>query len=70
VYLNYCGVPFFTLVCGVYVYWDEFCKKINFLLLDRKIKDYKKLKLNVQKLVPEIVRKSQLKQDHTSEISR
>ena len=46
-YLNYCGVPFFTLVCGVYVYWDEFCKKINFLLLDRKIKDYKKLKLNV-----------------------
>ena len=47
IYMNYIGVPVFTLICAVYVYWDELFKKINFLLLDRRIKEYKKLRMGV-----------------------
>lgn len=59
IYLNTFGIAAFTLVCVAYVYWDELFKKVSFLVLDRRIKEYKKLRSGVQKLVPEIVRKSQ-----------
>lgn len=69
IYLNYIGIPVFTLIFAAYVYWDELFDKIGFLLLDKRIKEYKKLRAGVQKLVPEIVRKFLLKKDHNVEIS-
>lgn len=57
-FLNYLGIPLLTAIFAFDVYWEEMFKKINFLLLDRRIKEYKKLRIGVQKLVPEIVRKA------------
>jgi hypothetical protein len=70
IYLNYIGIPVFTLIFAAYVYWDELSKKIGFLLLDKRIKEYKNDRAGVQKLIPEIVRKCQLKRDLNVELSR
>jgi hypothetical protein len=70
IYLNYLGIPVFTLIFAAYVYYDELYTKIGFLLLDKRIKEYKKLRTGVQKLIPEIVRKFQFKKDHNVELSR
>jgi hypothetical protein len=47
IYINYIGIPAFTLIFAVYVYWDELSKKIGFLLLDKRVKDYKNLRAGV-----------------------
>lgn len=69
IFLNYIGTPVFTLIFIAYVYWDELCDKVGFLMLDKRIKEYKKLRTGVQKLVPKIVLKFQLKKDNHVEIS-
>jgi hypothetical protein len=69
-YLHVVGIPIFTLISLVYTYWDELYKRVSFLVLDRRIKEYKKLTGCVKKLVPEIVVKMQKNSDHAIEISR
>lgn len=68
-FLSYINLPIFTLIFVAYVYQDELFDRIGFLLLDKRIKEYKKLRAGVQKLIPEIVRKFTTKKDHNIELS-
>jgi hypothetical protein len=43
--LSILGVPVTTFICVVYIYWDEFFNKLGFLVMDRRIKEYKKMRL-------------------------
>jgi len=47
----------FTIVWSIYGYLDEFHKKTTFLVLNRRIKEFKFLKNLIQRLVPESIRK-------------
>ncbi len=69
-YLNILGIPIFTLICAVYVYWDEVHKKVSFIVMDRRIKMYRKLRNGVLRLIPEIVRLSLQKKDHVVSIDK
>jgi hypothetical protein len=60
-YLVAAAIPCFTFILILYAYWDEFYRKARFLVLERRIKEYKRLRMGVQKLVPQIIRKSQQK---------
>jgi len=51
------GIPVFTLVWSIYAYVDEFHRKTTFLVLNRRIKEFKFLKQLIQRLVPESIRK-------------
>ena len=53
------GIPVFTLVWSLYGYMDEMHKKTTFLVLNRKIKEFKFSKHLIQRLVPESIRKYQ-----------
>ena len=64
------GFPLFTLVNFLSVYWDEVAARVTFATMDAQIKNYKKLRNCMQRLVPEIVRKLQNKKDHNVEVSR
>ena len=64
------GFPLFVAVNLVNVYWDEIAARVSFATMDTKIKNYKKLRSCMQRLVPEIVRKLQNKKDHNVEVSR
>jgi hypothetical protein len=68
-YLHVIGVPIFTLISIAYTYWDELYRRVGFLVLDRRIKEYKKLTGSVKKLVPEIVVKMQKNKDHAIEVN-
>ena len=47
----------FTLVWSIYIYMDEIHKKTTFLVLSRRIKEFKFSKHLIQRLVPESIRK-------------
>ena len=51
------GIPVFTFVWSIYVYLDEMHRKTTFLVLNRRIKEFKFLKSLIQRLVPESIRK-------------
>lgn len=51
------GIPVFTLIWSIYIYWDEIHRKTTFLVLNRRIKEFKFLKTLMHRLVPESIRK-------------